>query len=101
MVDDPDLRLPEHSLRTFISVLVQPIHQELRESRAAIQELAAGIISQERIETLKYQVASQNEEQIEMRSRLNRIERLLTIQLVASWTILIIITTIFFVRWLV
>lgn len=92
--------IPPHSLREFIAVLLAPIQVELREVRAAIQELAGGIIAQERIETLKYQVASQSEMLQENEHRLRILERFMLIQFVLNWTILIVLLSFLVIRYI-
>lgn len=83
---------------SFVSMSISPIELQIREVRAAIQELASGVISQERIETLKYEVASQSEQLLEMEARLNRLEKLIWLQLLSGWTIIVALLTYYLIN---
>lgn len=89
--------LPDN-IWSFVSMSISPIELQIREVRAAIQELASGVISQERIETLKYEVASQSEQLLEMEARLNRLEKLIWLQLLSGWTIIVALLTYYLIN---
>jgi hypothetical protein len=83
----------QQSVWDFVNGSLDPIQAQIRETRAAIQELAAGLISQERLDTLKFQVANQSEQLVTLERRMKLLEQLIWLQLLSGWTVLVILFT--------